>query len=325
MATKVLLAIYRVLFYMATPAFDIPALAERVAEIVPTYRPAMNDTVDEEIKTSPLYIALRPFLRGLILNISARDENYWAASGVRMVGRREFAACMARVKNVARELGEGYYGKVLNVPSIPCFENIPAGVKHVGLKIENLKGEFDENQTPDRLKEVIAIGKKAGELGIGPQLYDVFVTVGSDGIVQIIKLFELIDGKSWEKTEWGGSLNKEDALDKLNAAIHTMNKTGIIHHDLHTGNVMVTRRGQVYIIDYDRAKFVDNEEAGELASFKNNMGDRWNPRGAASNSGVAYVYQKLLEIGAIKLTAGPVARNNSKNAGKNHTRKNKKA
>jgi len=319
---------------MAAPAFDIPALAKRVAEIVPTYTAAKNETIDPEIKESPLFIALRPFLRGIILNISAKDESYWRASGVRMVGRRDFAACMARVKNVARELGSGFYGKVLNVPSNPCFENIPAGVKHVGLKIENLKGEFDENQTPDRLKEVIAIGKKAGELGIGPQLYDVFVTVGSDGIVQIIKLFELIDGLSWEKTEWGGSLNKEDALDKLNAAIHTMNKAGIIHHDLHSGNVMVTRRGQVYIIDYDRAKFVDNEEASELASFKNDFSDRWNPRGAASNNGVAYVYQKLVATGAIKLTAEPNsaagsgngnARAGNGNAGKKNTRKNKKA
>jgi predicted Ser/Thr protein kinase len=321
---------------MAAPAFDIPALAERVAEIVPTYTAAKNETIDPEIKESPLFIALRPFLRGLILNISAKDESYWRASGVRMVPRRTFAECMARVKNTARELGAGYYGKVLNVPSNPCFENLPAAVKHVGLKIENLKGEFDANQTPDRLKEVIAIAKKAGELGIGPQLYDVFITIGADGIVQIIKLFELIDGVSWEKTEWGGPLKKTEALDKLNDAIHIMNKAGIIHHDLHSGNVMVSRTGEVYIIDYDMAKFVDNEEADALESFKNDLVNRWNPKGVASNNGIAYVYQKLLAEGTIKLTAGSrgngnaaagnanaAARGNGK--GNAQTRKAKKA
>jgi len=298
-------------------AIDIPKLAEEIKAIAPKYSPSNEGSTayyDKE-EGNPVFRGLMGLLRGIILNTAAKEPGYWKAGGIRMVPGPVFAVCFDKVKTKSKMLGVGYYGKVFNIPTNPCFDKVPAGVKHVGLKIENLKTDFDPNQVPERLNEVIKIAKKAGDLGIGPRLYDAFVTIGSVGQVQIIKLFEIIDGKSWANTEWTPPLDKVAALAKLDNAIHIMNKAGIIHHDLHGGNVMVSKSGDVYIIDYDMAKFAKNEEINRLGAFSGND-SRWEPKGAASNDGLAFVYQTLLKNGAIKLTeeANAVTKNKNKKA-----------
>jgi predicted Ser/Thr protein kinase len=212
-------------------------------------------------------------------------------------------------------LGEGYFGKVFNVPVDECIKNIPAGVKRVGVKVEKLKTPFEASQTPNRVKEVIEIAKKANELNVGPALYDVFVVVNAAGYTQIIKCFEIIDGKSWRDTEWTPA-KKTAALKKLDAHVHKLNKAGIIHHDLHDGNVMVSQTGEVYIIDYDLARFVDFEEENIVARF-NDSENQWEPKGAASREGTYYVFTKLIEEGSIVLPSSAPPNANKANSSNN--------
>jgi predicted Ser/Thr protein kinase len=209
---------------------------------------------------------------------------------------------MEKIGENSKVLGQGMFGKVLNVKRDPCLKHLPADLSRVGLKIEALKQEWRAEQEPSRLAEVTEIAKKAADLGIGPALYDVFVTTNKDGGVEIIKTIEIVNGTTWASTEWESSKQKAKALADLDKAIHTMNKAGIIHHDLHSENVMVSKKGRVYIIDYDMAKYVQDEEIRELSSFDNGAPNPWEPKGAASDRGCFYVFKKLIEEGSIKLT-----------------------
>lgn len=297
---------------------NIPKLAARIKAISKGFNnnaPATNFNVAQE----PLFRSMRPFIRAVALTTQTADPAYWKSAGIRMEDPADFKACLERVKDKTKVLGQGYYGKVFNVPVDKCIKHVPSGVKRIGVKVESIKPDVDENQTPDRLREVTMIAKKAGDLQIGPKMYDSFVTVGDDGLVQIIKVFEIIDGTSWMNTEWKSEKAKKTALEQVDKLIHKMNKAGIIHHDLHSGNVMVSKTGKIYIIDFDLAKLVENEESERIAGFTGLNG--WGPKGVLSDKGMQYIYTRLIEEGAIKVNKPAKTQRVTKR--NNKTKKNK--
>jgi tRNA A-37 threonylcarbamoyl transferase component Bud32 len=115
-----------------------------------------------------------------------------------------------------------------------------------------------------------------------------------------VKLFEIIRGKSWNSTEWKTPAAKLKALAQLDKHIHTMNKAGIIHQDLHGDNVMVTPSGRVYIIDYELASYSKDAEAGRLEAFNDSV---WETRTFERDKYIKYVFQTLLDEGSLRLTA----------------------
>jgi predicted Ser/Thr protein kinase len=161
------------------------------------------------------------------------------------------------------------------------------------------------------VKEVEKIAKKAAKLKIGPELYDLFVTENEEQQVVIVKIFELINGKTWSATEWKSLAAKQKSVKHLEEIIHTMNKAGIIHHDLHSDNVMIHKSGKLYIIDYDRASIVDTEEKGRLSAFNNTIPNEWAMTGAMSDNGLFYIYTKLVEEGTIRFS--PIQNKTRKN------------
>ena len=289
---------------------DIPALSERIKAITKTYKPSNNSPNRD--KESDL---VRGVIRELILRNIIQEESYWAAVGIRMVSRADFEKCFERIRNNAnaKVLGQGEYGKFINVSADPCMNGLPKGIKRVGIKMEYIKEKYLSNQTADGVSNAVKIAKKAAELGIGPQLYDVFIAKDGKDRIMIVKVSEIIEGKTWADIEWESPEKKHEAAKQLQAHIHKMNEAGIIHHDLHIRNVMVDKNGRVYIIDYDLAKLVEDEEIDSLNIFNDIYEPSWKAKGVASENGVEYVYNKLREEGSIKLTAG-----NSKNK----TRKN---
>lgn len=289
---------------------DIPAISERIKIIAKTYKPSNNSANSD--RGSDL---VRGVIRELILKNISQEESYWAAVGIRMVSPAEFEKCLERIQKAANSkvLGKGEFGKFINVSVDPCIKGLPEGLKRVGVKLEYLKEYYSPSQTAEGVSNAIKIARKAAELGIGPQLYDAFIAKDGKDRIMIVKVSEIIDGKTWADTEWESPEKKHEAAKQLEAHVHKMNEAGIIHHDLHSGNVMVDVSGRIYIIDYDLAKFVKDEEFRSLHNFNETYESPYEPTGVASNNGVEYVYNKLIEEGSIKLTAG-----NSKNK----TRKN---
>ena len=289
---------------------DIPALSERIKVIAKSYKPspdAPNRDRESDI--------VRGVIRDLIIRNISREASYWAEAGVRMVAPAEFEKCFERIRQAAnaKVLGQGAFGKFINVSVDPCIKGLPKGLKRVGIKMEYLKHDYNPSQNPTNVSKAVRIAKKAAKLGIGPQLYDVFVAKDMKDRIMIVKVSEIINGKTWADTEWETPEKKHEAAKQLEAHVHKMNEAGIIHHDLHSGNVMVDVSGRVYIIDYDLAKFSQEEEVGVMPNFNDTYNSPWEPKGVASDDGVEYVYNKLIEEGSIKLTVAKP---------KNKTRKN---
>jgi tRNA A-37 threonylcarbamoyl transferase component Bud32 len=115
----------------------------------------------------------------------------------------------------------------------------------VGIKTEYIKHYYHPNQSPEAVQDAFKIAKKAAELGIGPELYDLFVTKDTKEKVIIVKVSKIIDGKTWADTEWETPEQRHAAAEQLKTAIQNLNEAGIIHHDLHSGNVMVDTTGRV--------------------------------------------------------------------------------
>jgi len=320
-------------------AINIPKLAERIRVHAKTYIPASQTTTNVPNNFPPpqkragMRYELSSLIRSIALSAVALDINYWKSAGIRMEDPTTVSACMKKLEKTGKLLGQGVYGKVFNVPvaSVPnttCFKHIPKGVKHIGVKVELMRNDYEPNQTPARIQEVTKIAKRMGELNIGPKLYDVFVTTDADDIVVIIKIFEVIDGKQWAETTWETPKAKAIAIDKLDSMIKKMNKMGVIHHDIHPGNVMVSTSGDIYIIDFDMAANVENEETRALGYF-NESRNIWKPKGAASVEGVDYIFDKLVEEGSIVLdkpkSNKTKSNNGSKNKNKRKTQKTAKA
>jgi len=293
------------------PLIDLPALSTRIHQIAKTY--SSKTPVAPLPKSSELFDSLQGVIRKIVYESTIKDSNYWKKDGVRVESAAKFAQCLDTVKERMKAVGSGAFGTMYDVPVAACMKNIPHGVKHVGVKIEKISGIFEFHQTPQRVKEVAKIAKKAAKLKIGPEFYDMFVTENEHQQVVIVKIFELINGKTWENTEWSSPEKKHKAAERLQEAIHTMNKAGILHHDLHPGNVMIHKSGKVYIIDYDRATIADNAEEDSLPYFNDSIPYFWSMKGALSDNGILYIYTKLVEEGTIVLNdTKPVPIHNNK-------------
>jgi serine/threonine protein kinase len=312
---------------MPSPAiFDIPKLAERIREISKTYPEKQGNNPVDGTPEDPWFQPLKEPLRSVLRMSINLDKKYWKSAGIRVEGPDEFQKCMDKLKKHAKLSGEGAFGKVYSVPNDVCFKNVPRGVKRLGVKIETIGGAdgfkaiFGGNVTPERLRDVTKIAKIAGTLGIGPKMYDAFVSVDQHNTVQVVKIFEFVDGKTWADTKWKNPKAREDAQHRLEDLIHKMNGAGIIHHDLHTKNVMIGKNGKLYIIDFDLAKFSKNEESGAIGRFEDPPRFMFeeSAKGVSSDNGIRYIYNKLVEEGDIILPAfeTPVIKQNT-----NKTRK----
>jgi len=307
---------------MALPALDIPRLIERVTEIRKSHIPSdPANIVNSEANEDPFARIIKEELRKIIALSQFSDESYWKSANIRIESSSAFEACMKQVEKHTKLLGEGAFGKVLKIPANKCFKNVPSNVKHIGIKIEVVKMYVDNNQTPERLREVIKIGKKAGQLKIGPAVYDAFVVIGENTETKIIKTFEVIEGQPWSKVEWKTPKTRENALKKLEAIIKKMNNAGIIHHDLHRNNVMINTKGDIYIIDFDLAKMARNEESNHIGMFNSPM--RWPGEVRLTDNSLNYIYDNLVKEGTIVLPKSKEPENIASNK-KNKTRKIKR-
>jgi predicted Ser/Thr protein kinase len=312
-------------------AFDLPALAERIKVIAKTYKPNNNNNNNNNSSRNTRSNSsnnnnsssnnnnsnsnsnsnnsnnsaaddddqnlLKGLIGSLVVNNMAKDKSYWGRAGIRMVPASDFERCYT---NNAKVLGRGAYGKFMSVTADSCIRGIPPGVKNVGVKTEYIKNYYHPNQSPEAVIDAFRLAKRAAKIGVGPEIYDVFITTDFRGKAIIVKVAQIIDGKTWQNTEWETPEHQHAAAEALKILIRKMNEAGIIHHDLHGGNVMIDKSGRVYIIDYDQAKFSKNEEVKRISEFNSSFPDEYEAVGIASKEGIKYVYDKLVEEGSLK-------------------------
>lgn len=282
---------------------DYPRLVERIKMILSEVKDFDSIPAAPEEEQSDLMRYLNLTVSQIIFTISVALKSYWSKGGIRF--EENSSECIDKLKANSTEVGKGAFGTVFKVKHLsgdPCIKNVPKSVKYIAMKLERISTTFDDYQTPERLKRVQKIMNKAAKLGIGPVLYDMFVTVDdSTGTIFIVKVMEMIEGKSWHETTWKSDAEKKKAVHLLQKLIQTMNEGGIIHHDLHGGNVLVSKSGDISIIDFDRATLSAREENSQLYAFNDSVRQAWMPTGILSNNTTNYVLDTLIQEGSIAL------------------------
>ena len=252
---------------MSCAAVDFTKLEPLIAGLIKKYKqrtpPKEPIPVNTPDNDNVHYMSrdMHQIMKSLIYINNAKQKSYWSKYGIRMENSPEFLKCKADVAKKSKPIGQGAYGAVFSAPALSCMD-LPKGVKRVAIKFENLRTGWDigDNQSPQKVKEATVIANMAANLGIGPKLYDTFVTLDKGSVV-IIRIYELLDGKSWMDTTWTPA-KKAAAVKILKQKVRKMNAAGIIHNDLHTSNVMVTKSNDVFIIDFDRSKLAKTAETG---------------------------------------------------------------
>jgi RIO-like serine/threonine protein kinase len=289
------------------PILDFVKLEERIIELLKKVPSSL------EVNNSSTDYRLKGIISELIFKHVTSKSGYWESTGIKMHTEDSFMKCKAKYAKLGKIIGQGAFGIMMNVPSPTCLPTIPKNVPHVAMKFETLQIPYDRFQSPEQVAEAYEISKRAAELGIGPKIYDSFVTLNDSGYAQIVKVFELLEGASWVDTEWKSDEEKKKALTELRSKIKTMNEAGIIHHDLHGGNIMVTSKGDIYIVDFDRANFVNREEINTIRWLNDSVPNPDLPSDPLLQDKVTdFIYNTLYKEGSI-LVAGDVKRKTRRN------------
>lgn len=145
--------------------------------------------------------------------------------------------------NIMESIGRGTYGEVFTACKPDCI-----------YAIKKISRDFDINE--------IDIGHFMGEEGIGPKLYSYWFCE-QDQTWYIVN--EKINGITLD--QYNNCISQE-LYNLIRAKINKMHSLGVIHYDLHAGNIILVTEGNhivdIYIIDYGRAKYIYDEQ-GNLA------------------------------------------------------------
>jgi len=306
---------------------DYPRLVDRIKAILSEVKDFDSmPAAPEEDEQNDLMRYLNLTVSHIIFTISVGLKSYWSKGGIRF--EENSSECITKLRAHSTEIGKGAFGTVYKVKHLsgdPCLKNVPKSVKYVAMKMETVNTSFDGYQTPERLKIVQKIMLRAGKLGIGPTLYDMFVTLdNSTGNIFIVKVMEVIEGVSWSKKIWKTDSEKKKAVHLLQKLIQTMNEGGIIHHDLHVGNVLVSKSGDISIIDFDRATLSAREENLRLYAFNDTIPAAWLPIGVLSRNTSKYVMDMLIQEGSIVLPFVKAVVQDQANSNDNQGPKNQK-
>jgi tRNA A-37 threonylcarbamoyl transferase component Bud32 len=243
------------------PVLDLNALNDRITEILkmPLDDVVVPETLSETQETLVKLIGVAVSLQKIQKLTNIRVEYGEGLEG---------CICSHPKKEVA--LGSGAYGTVYSVHASPCL-NIPKGIGKVAVKKEKIDLYWNDTDLARTIPIRRKIYDKAHALGLGPRVYDMYVCVGAGNTVNIVTVMDLVPGKTWASMNWPDFGERDKAVAKIMAAVGRLNKHGIIHHDLHGGNIMVTvtKKGVMTdfkFIDFDRARFVQDEEAPYIKS-----------------------------------------------------------
>lgn len=199
-----------------------------------------------------------PFLRGFINKIITSLElvNLVKQTNIKLktiqIGENELN-CLKEPLKVKKVLGKGAFGTVFKVDN------------KTAVKITNLNMYQQFGLDVDKsIESEYKICRLAGELGIGPHVYDTYNCCGAFGNCYSIMYMEMIHGKtlaSWLDDNHS-TVEIKRVFDHLETAINTLHKNGIVHNDLHPGNIYVKQENKkvigVYLIDFGLSSDLKN-------------------------------------------------------------------
>jgi len=271
------------------PILDINKLSNYINEIKNKYNISMKVDTPEKNFFSDTILKL---IEKIIVKQSLYDKVYWNKYNIVLDESSQIKKIIKSIES-KKVKGKGAYGSVYKVKS-NLFINKKFDTDTVAVKIEKINFNYFNI---DKLINSTKIAKYASKIKIGPKLYDTFVMIDNDSDIKIIKIYEYIDGVTFNNKKWKSENEKEEMFDKLRKIIRKMNKAGIIHHDIHKGNIMITKSNKIYIIDFDNSKFINNDEQRYVNYMNNNYS--YNDSYIISKKLINFVYNNCINDGII--------------------------
>lgn len=221
-----------------------------------------------------------------------------------------------RVVPGAAALGEGAFGAVFGFEHLPC-RHLPQEAP-IAVKVELLDGAAAGGGRGPAAADVVAAlhnARRAGEAGVAPRLFGAYVCVHRDGRAALLTLMEAVQGEPLR--EWLASrrpLGQELRVRALlQRAVGRLNRAGILHGDLHAGNVMVLPGGAasevraVKLVDFGQSRacaLAERHDAG-LAVDREVEGEAGDT--ASTLDCAVYVACRLVAEGVVHRLALPPA------------------
>lgn len=207
-------------------------------------------------------------------------------------------ACLKQPIKVQNILGEGAYGKVYKINNKKAAKIVALGTHFIWDEINKLK---------DTILNEFAICKLAGELGVGPKVYDHYSCCDEKDQCYYVLYMDLLNGKNLH--EWfadNPSIAEQQKVKKLlMEKLEILHKNNIIHNDLHRGNVFVISKKSkvedVFIIDYGLASNFKRKMKQSI-SWETKIVDYLFTNNEVNNNDIYnYVVIRLLDNNDIKI------------------------
>jgi serine/threonine protein kinase len=124
----------------------------------------------------------------------------------------------------------------------------------------------DAQKDPERRSRFLTEARAASSLRSSniAAIYDIGHADGADFLVM-----EYVDGELLTNRIAAGALPVREAVDialQVTDALAEAHVRGVVHRDIKSANIMVTRRGQVKVLDFGLAKMAQRRGAGTLAA-----------------------------------------------------------
>jgi len=178
----------------------------------------------------------------------------------------EYAICWDKYKLV-KKLNSGMYGTTYLVK----HDNNNKAIKIQNINIgKSWSMKTICNELSELLKEVFLL-EKASNIKVSPKIYDKYMCFHKKSeTLSFYIVMEYIDGVTLQDfLKKKPVLSKKDKSTLLNM-VKKLHKENIIHNDLHSGNIMVTKNHKFYIIDFGISK--------QIADFKMDEEDIFEER-----------------------------------------------
>ena len=145
---------------------------------------------------------------------------------------------------VLGELGQGAASRILHIRD-------PESYQHYAMKVV-VRRTADEQKFLDQAKHEFEIAQKLDHPSL-IKVYDIRVIRRWFREREVRTLLEFVNGETLERMKEPGLPLLLIAFAEVAGAVATMHRSGVFHADLKPNNIMVSRSGQVKVIDFGLA------------------------------------------------------------------------
>jgi len=259
---------------------------------------SVNNSTHSTKKDSSVFSKyIKKIIMKLIFYILLIDPSFLKKNGLHLETDKRIVEYFSSIEKKSNIEVSNVYGNVYNVDVPSYLKNIPKNVKKISVKIENIQDnlQYIENLRSFTMEKDIC--KYISDKGISPLFYDFFFIIDENGKLKWIKIYEYVEGELYTKKQWKSPLEKEKINKKIKKIAKKINQIGIIHGNINSKNVFITKKNKIYIVDFKNAMFAENYEQNRVSSFNINW-DNYTytiDRDIVSEKMIDYVYNNVIK------------------------------